>query len=138
MVSFTAEITKHMNKIADMCEKKNPDGKHNVGRGLGIVHFWTMVEKYAKSKKDEAWAALEKDDIISDPKGLDPGEYSLAESPSFFASAKVSNPVKRFDPDVLADMLFKKYKVPVPITKELVDKAKVPSASTVTKKVVER
>lgn len=137
-ISFTAEITKHLNKIADTCENKNPDAKNNTGKQLGIVYFWTMIEKYAKSKKEDAWKYLETEGIVAETKALDPGDYALAESPHFYASAKVSNPVKRFDPEVLADALFKKYKVPKPITKELVDLAKVPTISTVTKTVIER
>lgn len=137
-MTFQAEITKHINKIADVCEKKNPDVKHNVGRQLGFVYFWTMVAKYADGQKDKAWAELGKEGICEIDRTVDPGEYSLAESPSFFAKVKVSEKVKRFDPEVLAEALYKKYKVPKPITKELVEEAKVPKNSTFTKSVVER
>ena len=137
-MKFQAEITKHLNKLADVCEKKNPDMKHNVGRQLGVVYFWTMIEKYAEAKKKEAWEGLKKEGVIEDVVGYDPGTYNLAESPNFYAQAKISNPVKRFNPEVLADTLYKKYKVPKPITKELVEQAKVPSTSTTTKSVVER
>ncbi len=138
-ISFAATITKHLNKIADVCESHNPDKKHNTGRGFGEVFFWTQVEKLGKAKKEEAWLNLEKNKLVAeDLSGYDPGEYTLNESPSFFASAKVSEPVKRFDGEVLADQLFKRYKVPKPMTKEMIDKAKVPTKPTVTKKVVER
>lgn len=137
-MKFQQEIVKHLNKLADVCAAKNPDTKHNTGRQLGVVYFWTMIEKYAKGKKEEAWSYLATEKIIAEVKGLDPGEYSLAESPSFFAQAKVSEKVKRFDAEVLAEALYKKYKVPKPVTKELVEQAKVPSSSTVTKSVVER
>lgn len=137
-MSFQAEIVKHLNKLMDMCDKKNPDNKHNIGRQLGVVYFWTMIEKHAKAKKEEAWKYLADEGIISEVSDLDPGEYSLAESPSFFAKAKLSERVKRFDPETLAEALNKKYKVPKPITKELIEKAKVPTKSTVTKSVVER
>ena len=136
--SFTAEITKHLNKIADVCEDKNPDGKHNVGKQLGLIYFWTMVEKLAKAKKDDAWKYLETEGLIAETDGLDPGDYKLEESPHFFAGAKVSNPVKRFDGDELAGMLNKKYKVPVPTVKEMIEKSKIPGKSSVTKTVIER
>lgn len=136
--SFAAVVTKHLNKIADVCETHNPDAKHNVGRGLGVVFFWTAVEKYAKAKKDEAWDALAKEDTIPVTNKLNPGEYMLAESPHFYASVKISNPIKRFDGDVLADALFSKYKVPKPMAKELIDQAKVPTSSSATKSVILR
>lgn len=138
MLKFQAKITKHLNKLADFCDKENPDTQHNVGKQLGVVYFWTMVEKLAKAKKEDAWKYLINEKIIEDVSSYDPGEYSLAESPNFYAQAKLSNPVNRFDPEVLAEALNKKYKVPKPITKELVEQAKVPTKSTVTKSVVER
>lgn len=138
MAKFAVEITKHLHKMADMCDKHNPDTKHNTGRQLGVVFFWTMIEKYAKAKKEEAWEFLGKEEMIEDVTTLDPGEYALAESPNFYAKAKVSEKVKRFDEDELAEMLFKKYKVPKVVTKDFVAKAKVPTRSTVTKSVVER
>lgn len=137
-MTFQAEITKHLNKIADLCEKKNPDQMHNTGRQLGLVFFWTMIEKFAEAKKKDAWKYLADNEVIEDCSNYDPGEYSLAESPHFFAKAKISQPVKRFDADTLALALNKKYKVPVPIAKEMIEQAKVPSKSTVTKSVVER
>lgn len=137
-MSFTADITKHLHKLADTCAAKNPDAKHNIGKQLGVIHFWTMIEKYAKGQKEQAWKDLEKEGMIDSCAELDPGEYSLVESPSFFCKAKVSEKVKRFDPSTLAEALNKKYKVPKPIAVEMIDQAKVPTKSTVTKSVVER
>lgn len=138
MLKFQAKVTKQLNKLIDICDRDNPDQQHNTGRQLGVVYFWTMVEKFAKAKKEEAWTYLETEKIIEDTKGLDPGEYTLAESPNFHAQVKVSNPVKRFNAEVLAEALNKKYKVPKPVAKEMIEQAKVPDKSTYTKSVVER
>lgn len=137
-ISFSAQITKHLHKISDLCDSHNPDAKNNVGRLLGIAYFWIAVEKYAKSKKEEAWKALDKEGIIEDTSNLNAGEYALAESPHFYASAKVSQPVRRFDADELATQLNKKYKVPLPASREMIEAAKVPTKSVVTKSIVER
>ena len=96
------------------------------------------MKSLQKQKKKDAWKYLADNEVIEDCSNYDPGEYSLAESPHFFAKAKISQPVKRFDADTLALALNKKYKVPVPIAKEMIEQAKVPSKSTVTKSVVER
>jgi len=138
-ISFTTEVTKHLNKIADVCENKNPDVKSNVGKQLGIIYFWTLIEKYAKAKKEDAWKYIADEGIIqAELSTLDPGDYTLVESPHFYVTAKVSNPVRRFDEDELATMLHNKYKVPRPITKEMIAKAKTPTKSVVTKTVFER
>lgn len=137
-MSFQAEIVKHLNKIADVCDKKNPDQKHNTGRQLGLVFFWSMIEKYAEAKKKDAWSYLVDNGVIEDTSTYDPGDYSLAESPHFCATAKVSKPVKRFDGEYLAQQLNKRYKVPVPVAKEMIEEAKLPTKSMVTKAVVER
>lgn len=142
-MSFQAEITKLLNKLQDTCDKKNPDREaKNAPHALTIAnaYFWTAVEKFAKGKKEEAWENMEKAGFLPDDvRAYDPGEYVLGEAPSFIVKAKVSEPVKRFNDETLADMLYtSKYKVPKPIAKEMIAKAKVPSASTVTKSIIER
>lgn len=139
-MSFMAEITKHLNKLADVCNAKNPDAKHNKGNLLGAVYFWTKVEGFAKAKKDDAWKLLESEGIIADDlKGYDPGDYNLTESPHFVVTAKVSNKIKRFSDTELAKLMqASKYKVPAPFTREMVEAAKVPTNPQVTKTVTER
>lgn len=139
-MSFMAEITKQLNKLSEFCNKHNPDVKSNTGNLLGQAFFWSKIENYAKGKKDEAWELLAKEDIadIEACKEYDQGEYSLCESQSFVATAKVSNPVKRFDENVLAKALQAKYRVPLPTSKEMIAAAKVPTKPQVTKSIVER
>lgn len=143
MASFMQEITKHLNKLQDVCDSKNPDAKaKNAPHGalMGQWFFWNAIEKFAKGKKDAVDKLLSEDDKFDSDviRKYDPGEYVLGEAPSFIAKAKVSEPVKRFDGDHLANALNKKYKVPVPIVKQMIDEAKQPSASTVTKTILER
>lgn len=142
-MSFQAEIVKALNKLSDLCEKKNPDAEAKNsphGRLIGMAYFWQKVEAYAEGKKKEAWKNLEEAGFISDDiKDYDPGDYSIGESASFLVTAKVSNPVKRFNADALKQALNKsKYKVPLPVAAEMIEAAKLPGNSSVTKTITER
>ena len=142
-MSFQAEIIKMLNKLQDTCDKKNPDREARNAPHAGTIanaYFWSAVAKYAEGKKEEAWKALAEAGFIpEDVKGYDSGEYVLGESPSFIVKAKVSEPVKRFNDEYLAESLFKsKYKVPKPVAKEMIAAAKRPSNPTVTKSIIER
>jgi hypothetical protein len=137
-MSYETTIVKALSRLGKN-GTENPDAKHNVGSLLGEAYMWDQVEKYAKNKSDAAWKAMEKEGLVPDKKSLDPGEYQLADSPSFAIFAKVTQPIRRFDGQELANLLAKsKYKVPVSTTKELIEEAKVPTTSTVRMAVVER
>lgn len=108
----------------------------NTGAYLADAYLWDTVEAYAKGKSKEAWERLEKELDIKAPEVA--GAYVLATSPSFTVTAKVTQPVKRFNVDELAKALKKRYRVPEPTTKEMVEHAKVPTKSVCTLAVIER
>lgn len=137
-MSYETTLAKALSRLGKN-GTENPDAKHNTGRLLGEAYMWDQVEKYAKGKSDAAWKAMAKEGLVPDKKSLDPGDHQLADSPSFAIFAKVTQPIRRFDGDELANLLAKsKYKVPVSTTKELIEEAKVPTTSTVRMVVVER
>lgn len=142
-MSFQMEITKALNKLSDLIAKKNPDADvKNSPHGslVGTAYFWTKVENYAKAKKEEAWEALEKSGVSSDTwKDAAAGTYMMLDSPSFTVQVKVSNPIKRFNAGYLGEQLLRsKYKVPLPVTRELVDAAKLETKGSVTKIIIEK
>ena len=138
-MSYQTDIVRALGRLGKTNGTANPDSKHNAGRLIGEAFLWDQVEKYAKGRADAAWAALASEGIIPNKKDLEPGEHELAYSPSFLVIARATQPVKRFSPDELAKLLREsKYKVPESTTKEMVDKAKVPTTSVCTLKVIER
>lgn len=138
-MSYEADIIKTLAKIGKTNGTINPDAKHNTGSMLGEAFMWDRIEAYAHNRSEAAWAALSKEGLIPDKQELDPGDHQLAQSPSFAVFARVTQPVKRFSGEELANLLAKsKYKVPTSTTKELIDQAKVPTKSMVSLKVVER
>lgn len=138
-MSYETDIIKTLTRLGKGNGTANPDAKHNTGSLLGEAFLWDHVRRYAENRCDAAWKAMNKEGLIPDKKTLDPGDHQLTQSPSFAVFARVTQPVKRFSGDELAELLAKsKYKVPVSTTKELIDQAKVPTNSVVTMKVVER
>lgn len=132
--SYLAEINQAINKTSMDLLGKNPDAKHNRGRILGELFMWTEIERIAKAKKEAARNAAVG---TSDDEDRSPGQHELARSPNFVLTATVSQPVNRFDSKTLAGIMKKQYKVPEHATVEAVEKAKVPTKSTVTIKVAE-
>lgn len=138
-MSYKVELIKFLSKLG-MNGTKNPDEKHNQGRMLGTAFMWDEVERYAKSQSEAAWKVLEKEGILPDSNTLAPGtEIEWGFSPSFVGIVKTTEPVKRFSGDALAVTLSKsKYKVPVSVTKEMIDDAKVPTKPMTSYKIIER
>jgi hypothetical protein len=138
-MSYQTSIVKILSKFGQSNGTANPDSKHNAGRLLGEAFMWDQVEKFAKARSDAAWLSLAREGIIPQRKEMEPGEHELAYSPSFVAIGRVSAPVRRFSGDELAKLLrASKYKVPESATKELIDKAKVPTTSMVSMRIIER
>lgn len=135
-VSFTAEVHKLLSVMPEKCDKLNPDSKSNTGRLIGRAHFWDAFLDYAKKQSDQAWKALEDEEIIEQVD--ETGTHTLAESPSFSVIDKVSEPRKGFKPDVLVAALNKRYKVPKPVATEMIEAAKVPGNRVHTLSTVQR
>lgn len=135
-ISYKAAIHKLLSSLKDTCDKLNPEAKSNTGSIVGRAFFWDEFAAYAKKQSDLAWEAIEAEEIIK--KVETSGTHTLHESRSFIITDKVSEPRKTFQENVLAAALKKKYKVPEPITRELVGKAKIPGKATHTLSILER
>jgi len=73
-----------------------------------------------------------KDEMIDDPKALTtPGNHVIAESGKFSVQVNVSVPRREFNADWLANKMMKDYKVPVSITKQMIEEAKRPGTTQV-------
>lgn len=134
-ITYKTRIEKALSRLGTN-GTENPDTKSNTGRAIGEAFLWDEVERLAKAKSKDAWAALDSIGLLTDEKN--PGEYLIAESPSFAVNVRISEPVRRFDPDHLADLLLKKYKVPKSTTKQFVEASKLPAKSTFTYKIIEK
>lgn len=140
-ISFGARIVAAIGKLHKDLQDKAPDQRHNQGKYLSEVYFWDVVATYAAKRAKDAWLKLDENGVIpndEERRALDPGEHSLAESPHFTCSAKISQKVRRFSADALAGLLKKQFKVPEATTKELVEKAKVPTTSSVSLSIMEK
>ena len=113
-----------------------PD-KTNTGVLLGECFLWDEVVRYAERMSKQSWDRLENANILEPINEDITGEFQLAKSPSFCVIVKVSNPVRRFDLGALQEQLRKKYKVPELSTKEMYEKAKLPTSPMKSLKIVE-
>lgn len=135
-ISHQAAINKAITK---MVEDFLTRFKGNTDNFFARYYFWVVIEKYAKAQKETAFAKLQEDELVeANHRALPEGEHTIGTSTSFFIADKVSKPRKAFDDQVLAQLLKKKYKVPLPVTKELVEQAKVEGNPTHTITIVER
>jgi hypothetical protein len=135
-ISHQASINKMITKaVEDFLGKF----KGNSDRMFARYFFWTVIERYAKAQKETAFNALLEGELVEkDHRALPKGDHTIGTSPGFFILDKVSAPRKTFDDSVLAQSLKKKYKVPLPVTKELVEAAKIEGNPTHTIAIVER
>jgi hypothetical protein len=135
--SYQAQIIKALGKIGVSNGTVNPDAKHNMGNLLGEAFLWDTVKKYAEGRSKIAWDGMAAAGLVDKTK-LEPGDHTIAESPGFKATAKVSEKVKRFSAQALAEAMNKRFKVAVPSALQMIEQAKVPTTSTVTLRVVEK
>lgn len=137
-VSFGATIERLLAPVIQQLRTMRPDAKHNVGSLLSSAYMWDIIAKTSKARAEEAWKALKEEGLI-DTDGLSPGEHVVLSSPSLVCGAKISNPVRRFDADYLANKLNQsKYKIPIPVAKEMIESAKQPGKSSVTLWIAEK
>lgn len=98
----------------------------NLSGALAELYVWGQISKMADGHYERLLKTAKSDGVI-DVDDLDTGTHIAAESRHFVVTVAVTEPVKRFDPDVLAAWAFKAYKVPVPTMKEQIEHAKVPT-----------
>jgi hypothetical protein len=128
-LGFQAQI---FNDIDEMPNRLKFPDKTNRGKLFALLTMWKKVEQIAEKKYGKLLEDMVKDEIIDDPKGLTtPGNHVLGESGKFSVNVNVSVPRREFNGDWLAARLMKDYKVPVAITKQLIEEAKRPGETQV-------
>lgn len=136
--SFLGKIIMAMNKVTIELAKTNPDVKSNTGNRLGELYMWDEIAKYAKGRSDKLWEDAEQEKFINATELAAGQQHVLTTSPHFVCSAIVTQPVRRFDPTALANWFLAKYKVPVMVTKEQIELAKVPTKPMVKLNIAEK
>lgn len=136
-LDYKVQITTLLVKLQTEAAKMNPDAKHNSGRLIGEAYFWDTVEALAKKQSATTWEGLEALGITLS-RDEEPGNYDVDSSPSFDVTCKISNPRQKFDEEKLAKALQRKYKIPIPVTKEMVANAKVDGSKTMTWRITEK
>jgi len=136
-VAITNELAKQFQKF--LVETQKVD-RSNTGLELGSFFFWDTVEKLADKAKEAAFNRMVKEGIVKNPKDEEEaGDFTLGESPKFVCTVNVSAKVRYFDEPTLASSLAQsKFKVPVPIAMDFIEKAKVPKSARRTVKILER
>lgn len=137
--SYLARIVQHLNEFGKTIlplPKNSKDKNGNAAALLAEAYLWDSVQRYAKKRSDRVWEEMDKAGLVDAPD--DPGDHMLAETLHFMCAVKVTVPVKRFNAGVLATALQKKYKVPLPVSKEMIEAAKTPTKSIKTFEIAER
>ena len=136
-VLITNELVKVFQKFLESAKK---DDKSNTGMELGAFFFWDTVEKLADKAKEAAFTRMVREGIVTNPKDQEEaGDFTLGESPKFLCTVNVSAKVRYFDEGTLASRLAtSKFKVPVPIAMDFIEKSKVPKTARRTVKIMER
>lgn len=127
--TFQGRIVKEVGRVtAELLASVKPDaGKgSNLSSALAEMYMWAQIRKMADGNY-ERLIEIAKGNGVIEVTDLDTGTHVAAESRHFVVTVAVTEPVKRFDPDMLAAWAYKAYNVPVPLMKEQVDRAKVPT-----------
>lgn len=118
------------------------DAKTNKGGVLAELFMWHWIEAYAAAKYKQVKKDAREQGILNLPddedEALIPGSHIIGESRHFVATASVTEPVKRFSGEELAQWFWRNHQIPVIVTKEQIEKAKKPTKSTVKVTIVER
>jgi hypothetical protein len=139
--TFQGMIAKDMGLVTNQLLgkiKQDTGSGANVSRVLAELFMWNWIRKFADSKYEKLLVAAKEDGVLGDLIGHEPGSYVAAESRHFVVTVNISEPVRRFDPDVLAGWALSAYKIPVIVLKEQIDKAKTPTQSQVRVTITER
>lgn len=118
--------------VESMPERLKFPDRSNRGKSFALLIMWKKVQQIAEKKYEALMSTMIKEDIIDDPKTLTtPGNHVIAESGKFSVQVNVSVPRREFNGDWLANKMMKDYKVPVSITKQLIEEAKRPGTTQV-------
>jgi hypothetical protein len=127
--TFQGRIVKELGKLTgDLLAKVKPDTGRgaNLSSVLAEMYMWAQISKMADGHYERLMDIAKGNGVI-EVADLETGTHIAAESRHFVVTVAVTEPVKRFDPDVLAAWAYKAYNVPVPLMKEQVERAKVPT-----------
>jgi hypothetical protein len=128
-LSYQAQIVMD---IENMPERLKFPDKSNRGKSFALLILWKKVSQMAEKKYEKLLETMINDEMIDDPKSIStPGNHVLAESGKFSVQVNVSVPRREFNADWLANRLMKDYKVPVSMTKQLIEEAKRPGTTQV-------
>ena len=128
-LSYQAQIVMDVESMPERL--KFPD-KSNRGKSFALLILWKKVSQMAEKKYEKLLETMINDEMIDDPKKIEtPGNHVLAESGKFSVQVNVSVPRREFNADWLANRLMKDYKVPVSMTKQLIEEAKRPGTTQV-------
>jgi hypothetical protein len=139
--TFLGLITKEITGVTSdlLGSVKQDTGKGaNVSRVLAELFMWSWIRKYAESKYDKLMTKAKDEGMLGDLDNMEPGSHLGAESRHFVLTVSVSEPVRRFDPDTLSAWALSRYKIPIIMMKEQIEKAKVPTKSQVRTTITER
>ena len=129
-LGFNAQIVMDVEGMPDRL--KFPVDKSNRGKNFALLVLWKTVAQMAEKRYEKLLETMIKDQMIDDPKSIDtPGNHVLGESGKFSVNVNVSVPRKEFNVDWFATRMMKDYKVPVSMTKQLIDEAKRPGSTQV-------
>lgn len=127
--TFQGRIVKELGRMtSDLLAKVKPDTGRgaNLSNALAEMYMWAQIRKMADGHYDRMLENA-KGNGVFELSNLETGTHIAAESRHFVVTVAVTEPVKRFDPDVLAAWAHKAYNVPVPLMKEQIERAKVPT-----------
>jgi len=128
-LGFQAQIYSDLDEMPNRL--KFPD-RSNRGKQFALLVLWKKVEQMAAKKYEALLNGMIKEEVVDDPKEIKtPGNHVLAESGKFSVQVNVSVPRREFNADWLAHEMMKRYKVPVAITKQLIEEAKRPGETQV-------
>jgi hypothetical protein len=128
-LGLQAQIAMDVESMPDRL--KFPD-RSNRGKQFALLILWKKVQQIAEKKYEKLMETMIKEEVVDDPKAITtPGNHVLAESGKFNVLVNVSVPRREFNGDWLANRLMKDYKVPVSITKQLIEEAKRPGTTQV-------
>ncbi len=116
---------------------KLPDRGTPVGLVLARLYLYKIGLKFFKDRVDAAETEF-LDMFDMNTVKLHEGSNLIIETKSFAYIWEVSKKRKTFSPSVLADTLFKTYRIPREETMKMIEDAKVPGTSAITKRVVAR
>jgi hypothetical protein len=127
--TFQGRIVKDLSQLtAELLAKVKSDAGRgaNLSSVLAELFMWVQIRNMADGQYERLLEVAKRSGAIN-VSDLETGTHVAAESRHFVVTVAVTEPVRRFDPDVLSAWAHKAYNVPVPLMKEQIELAKVPT-----------